>query len=80
MKISVFQQSKAMVELQHQIKSVQSNWGKEYRPFTALLATHCITHRLICFHTHQHGVVERKYRHVEIGLTLLHRASLPLNF
>ena len=32
-------------------------------------------------HTHQNGVVERKYRHVvKLGLTLLAQAKLPLSF
>jgi len=41
-----------------------------------------IIHKLICPHTHhQNGVVERKHRHItELGLTLLHHASLPLKF
>ena len=65
-----------------QIKGVQSDWGGEYRPFSALLASYGISHRLICPHTHhQNGVVERKHRHiVDLGLTLLHRATLPLQF
>nr|KYP67039.1 Retrovirus-related Pol polyprotein from transposon TNT 1-94 [Cajanus cajan] len=82
--LSVFQQFKAMAELQFntKIKSVQSDWGGEYRAFTSFLATNGIQHRVICPHTHhQNGVVERKHRHiVEIGLTLLHHASLPLKF
>lgn len=73
-----------MVELQlnHKIKSVQSDGAGEFRPFTSFLASHGITHRLICPHTHhQNGTVERKHRHiVKSGLTLLHRASLPLKF
>lgn len=41
-----------------------------------------ITHRLICPRTHhQNGVVERKHRHiVELDLTLLTQASLPLTY
>lgn len=73
-----------MVELQlnHKIKSVQSDGAGEFRPFTSFLASHGITHRLICPHTHhQNGTVERKHRHiVESSLTLLHHASLPPKF
>ena len=73
-----------MVELQlnTKIKSIQSDWGGEYKPFSRLLASFGISHRLTCPHTHhQNGVVERKYRHiVDLGLTLLHHASLPLQF
>ena len=67
-----------MVELQlnTKIKSVQSDWGGEYRPFTALLNSYGISHGLICPHTHhQNGVVERKLRHiVDLGLTLVYHA------
>jgi len=64
------------------IKQVQSDWCSEFHPFTNYLAYHGIVHRLICPHTHhQNGVIERKHRHiVELGLTLLHQASLPLHF
>ena len=82
--IHEFQTFKLSVELQlnTKIESVQSNWGGEYKPFSALLASYGILHRLICPHTHhQNGVVERKHRHiVDLGLTLLHRATLPLQF
>ena len=82
--ISVFQAFKYMVELQlnSKIKIVQSDWGGEYRPFSTLLASFGVSHRLTCPHTHhQNGVVERKHRHiVDLGLTLLHHASLPLQF
>ena len=70
-----------MIELQlnTKIKSVQSDRGGEYRPFSIVLASHGISHKLICPHTHhQNGVVERKHRHiVDLGRTLLHHASLP---
>jgi histone deacetylase 1/2 len=64
------------------IKALQSDWGGEFRPFTALLNTLGIQHRLTCPHTsHQNGIVERKHRQlVEMGLTLLSKASLPLKF
>ena len=64
--IVVFKNFKSMVELQlnTKIKSIQSDWGGEYRPFSNLLASVGISHRLICPHTHhQNGVVERKHRH-----------------
>lgn len=73
-----------MAELQFRfpIKSVQTDWGGEFRPFTKFLSDLGIIHRLICPHTHhQNGVVERKHRHiVDLGLTLLSHASLPLKF
>ena len=82
--ITVFQSFKTMVELQFssKIKSIQTNWGGEFRSFTSFLANHGIVYRLICPHTHhQNGIVERKHRHItELGLTLLQHASLPLKF
>uniref|UniRef100_A0A803Q0C4 Integrase catalytic domain-containing protein n=1 Tax=Cannabis sativa TaxID=3483 RepID=A0A803Q0C4_CANSA len=62
------------------IKSVQSNWGGEYRPLAPVLAKLGIVFRHPCPHTHQQqGRPERKHRHVtEMGLTLLAQAQLPL--
>ena len=65
--ISVFQNLKSMVELQLNTKnkSIQSDWKGEYKPFSRLLASFGISHRLICPHTHhQNGVVERKHIHI----------------
>lgn len=82
--LAIFKQFQTMVELQlnHKIKSVQSDWGGEFRLFTQYLSSLGITHRLICPHTHhQNGVVERKHRYiVDIGLTLLSQVLLPLKF
>ena len=80
--IVVFKNFKSMVELQlnTKIKSIQLDWGGEYKPFSNLLASFAISYRLICPHIHhQKGVVERKHKHiVDLGLTLLHHVSLPL--
>lgn len=82
--LTIFKQFKVMAELQFgfPIKFVQTDWGGEFRPFTKFLSDLGIIHRLICPHTHhQNGVVERKHRHiVDLGLTLLSHASLPLKF
>lgn len=82
--LHTFLQFKKMVELQFgcKIKSIQSDWGGEYRPFTKALNDFGIVHRLICPHTHhQNGSIERKHRHiVELGLTLLSQASMPLSY
>jgi len=81
---TTFQNIKSMVELQYNlpIKSVQTDGGGEFRPFTQFLTSLGITHRLTCPHTHhQNGSVERKHRHiVETGLTLLATAKLPLHY
>ena len=81
---TVFQKFKAMAEFQFnsKIKNLQIDRGGEFRPLAPFLAGCGIKHRLICPHIHhQNGVAERKHRHiVELGLTLLHHASLPLKF
>ena len=67
----------AATQFNSTIKSIQTDWGGEFRPFSRLLASKGIHHRIICPHTHhQNGVVERKHRHItEIGLTLMVQAS-----
>lgn len=64
------------------IKILQSDWGGEYRSFVPHLQKNEIIFRHLCPHTHhQNGTVERKHRHiVEMGLTLLTQAHLPLSF
>lgn len=64
------------------MKSVQSEFGGRYRPFTNYLTELGINHRLTCPHTsHQNGTVERKHRYiVEMGLMLLAHAFVPITF
>ncbi|KZV44983.1 hypothetical protein F511_32729 [Dorcoceras hygrometricum] len=80
----IFETFKSLVELQFnkRIKNLQTDWGGEFRSLTSFLQEHGIQHRVTCPHTsEQNGVVERKHRHVvEIGLTLLAHASMPLRF
>ncbi|XP_019447442.1 PREDICTED: uncharacterized protein LOC109348071 [Lupinus angustifolius] len=82
--LSVFQYFLKFVHTQFNttIKSVQSDYGGEFRPFSAFLKTIGVVHRISCPHTHhQQGTVERKHRHiVETGLTLLTHAQLPMNY
>ncbi|KAF7842167.1 Retrovirus-related Pol polyprotein from transposon TNT 1-94 [Senna tora] len=62
-----FQLFKSQAELQLNTKllAFQSDYGGEYRPFSAFLKTHGIQHRLSCPHTHQqNGSAERKHRHI----------------
>ncbi|KAJ6733370.1 hypothetical protein OIU74_005177 [Salix koriyanagi] len=72
---AVFQQFQLLVERQFscKIKTVQTDWGGEYRKLNSFFKTIGIHHRLICPHTHeQNGTVERRHRHiVETGITLL---------
>jgi histone deacetylase 1/2 len=81
---SVFHQFQTLVERQFslKIKSVQTDWGSEYRKLSTFFQTVGIHHHLICPHTHeQNGTVERRYRHiVETGLTLLGNAKHLFDF
>ncbi|KAE8688703.1 Phosphoinositide phospholipase C 2 [Hibiscus syriacus] len=63
------------------IKSVQSDWGGEYRSLSPVLAKNGIIHRVSCPHTFkQNGVVERKHRNViELALVLLAQAAMSLH-
>ena len=65
-----------------QIKSVQSDWGGEYRTISTFFKNCGIVHRVSCPHTHQQqGSIERKHRHiVETGLSLLSHAHMPFRF
>jgi histone deacetylase 1/2 len=82
--LQAFKQFLALVQNQFScnIKALLSDWGGEFRPFTTLLQELGIIHRLTCPHTsQQNGTVERKHRQiVEMGLTMLSHASLPLKF
>lgn len=62
------------------IKSIQTDWGGEFRTFTSYLKDNGIGHRVTCPHTsEQNGIIERKHRHiVELGLTLIAHSSMPL--
>ena len=81
---NVFHQFQVFVERQfsRKIKSVQTDWGGEYRKLNSFFKTIGIHHRLICPHTHeQNGTVECRHRHiVEAGLTLLGLCKTPLKF
>jgi histone deacetylase 1/2 len=78
----IFQRFQTLVVRQFslKIKSVQTDWGGEYRKLNKFFQTIGIHHWLICPHTHeQNGTVERRYRHiVKTGLTLLGQCSAPL--
>ena len=81
---SVFHQFQTLVERQFslKIKSVQIDWGGEYRKLSTFFQTVGIHHRLIFPHTYeQNGTVERRHRHlVETGLTLLGKCKAPFQF
>jgi hypothetical protein len=73
-----------MVERQFdkKIVAVQSDWGGEYRSLNTFFQRVGISHHVSCPHAHQqNGSAERKHRHiVEMGLTFLAHASMPLKF
>jgi hypothetical protein len=61
---------------------VQTDWGGEYQRLNSLFIKQGISHLVSCPHAHQqNGPAERKHRHiVDVGLTLLAHASMPLKF
>jgi histone deacetylase 1/2 len=61
---------------------MQTDWGGEYERLNSFFQRVGISHRVSCPHAHQqNGVAERKHRHiVEVGLSLLANASMPLKF
>jgi hypothetical protein len=61
---------------------MQTDWGGEYQKLNPLFQRIGISHHVSCPHAHQqNGSAERKHRHiVEVGLTLLAQASMPLKF
>ncbi|MFS7934571.1 putative RNA-directed DNA polymerase [Helianthus anomalus] len=81
---AIFKQFHTMAERQFrtQLKSVQTDWGGEFRNLSSFFANLGILHRLSCPHTsEQNGFVERRHRHVvETGLTLLAQSGVPMCF
>jgi histone deacetylase 1/2 len=64
------------------ILAVQSDWGGEYQSLNLFFKRLGISHHVSCLYAHQQNrSAERKHRHiVEVGLTLLAHASMPLKF
>ena len=64
------------------IKTLQTDWGGEYRNVSSYAQSIGIIHRLSCPHTHeQNGAPERRNRTIlEKGLTLLAHACLPYQY
>jgi hypothetical protein len=79
-----FQEFQNLVErlFNRKIIAVQSDWGGEYEKLNPFFTKIGISHHVSCPHAHQqNGSAERKHRHiVEVGLSLLARASMPLKF
>uniref|UniRef100_A0A803P2C0 Integrase catalytic domain-containing protein n=1 Tax=Cannabis sativa TaxID=3483 RepID=A0A803P2C0_CANSA len=81
--LGAFIQFKNLVENQFdtKIKKFQTDWG-EYQSFSNLVIENGILFQHSCLHTsEQNGRAERKHRYiVELGLTLLAQAHMPLKF
>jgi len=81
---TIFPQFKNLVENRFQLKmkSVYLDNGGEFVALKHYFTTNGISHYTTALHTsQQNGVSERRHRHlVETGLTLLHDASLPLQY
>jgi histone deacetylase 1/2 len=79
-----FHEFQSLVERQfdRKIRAMQTDWGGEYQSLNSFFKQVGIAHHVSCPHTHQqNGSAERKHRHiVEVGLTLLAHASMPLKF
>ena len=80
----VFKNFQSHVERKYTRKIIrmQTDWGGEYERLNSFFNQLGIAHRVSCPHTHQqNGRAERKHRHiVEVGLSLLAQASMPLKF
>lgn len=61
---------------------MQTDWGGEFRIFETFLKNNGIGFRHPCPHTsQQNGIIERKHHDiVEMGLTLLAQASMPMKY
>jgi len=79
-----FQDFQKLVERQfdRKIRAIQTDWGGEYQALNSFFRRIGVEHHVSCPHAHQqNGSAERKHRHiVEMGLTLLAHASMPLKF
>jgi hypothetical protein len=80
-KFHLFQQHVECL-LNKKIIAIQTNWGGEYEKLNSFFTRIGISHLVSCPHTHQqNGVAEHKHRHiVEVCLSLLSKASMPLKF
>jgi hypothetical protein len=79
-----FQDFQNLVErvFDRKIIAVQTDWGGEYEKLNPFFTKIGISHLVSCPHAHQqNGSAERKHRHiVEVGLSLLDHAHMPLKF
>jgi IS30 family transposase len=64
------------------ILAVPTDWGGEYQKLNSFFQQTDISHHVSCPYAHQqNGSAKRKHRHiVEVGLSLLAYASMPLKY
>jgi hypothetical protein len=62
--------------------AVQTDWGGEYQKLNTFFHQVGISHHVSCPYAHQqNGSAKQKHCHiVEVGLSLLAHASMPLNY
>jgi hypothetical protein len=79
-----FKKNQALVErlFDKKILAIQTDWDGEFQKLHPLFTQIGISHHVSCLYAHQqNGLAERKHRHViEIGLSLLVHASMPLKY
>jgi histone deacetylase 1/2 len=79
-----FHEFQSLVERQFDRKllAMQNDWGGEYEKLNSFFNQVGISHHVSCPYAHQqNGSAERKHRHiVEVGLSLLAHASMPLKY
>jgi IS30 family transposase len=79
-----FHEFQSLVEslFDRKIITMQTDWGGEYEKLNSFFKSIGIIHHVSCPHEHQqNGSVEHKHHHiVEVGLSLLAHASMPLKF
>jgi IS30 family transposase len=68
--------------IDRKVITVQTGWGGEYQKLHGFFSKIGITHHVSCPYAHQqNGLPEWKHRHiVEVGLSLLAHASMPLKY
>lgn len=80
-KIQEFQ-NLAERQFNRKILTMQTDWGDEYQSLNSFFNKIGIAHHVFCPCAHQqNGPAERKHRHiVEVGLSLLAHAAMPLKY
>jgi hypothetical protein len=79
-----FREFQTLVEclFDKKILVVQTGWEGEYQRLNSYYRDIGIVHQVLCPYTHQqNGLAERKHHHiVEVGLSLLAHAHMPLKY